>query len=120
MWMQKNINKRLIKRAIWSQYVYEIEAEEKVDKMTNELLTKNAEALKMGTIKTAEASERGIVEIETLQFTNKSLIDTLDEVLRIQTEGRAKRQAAESELVRLEGELKDKLLEVRNTLPSEE
>lgn len=97
-----------------------IEAEEKVDKMTNELLTKNAEALKMGTIKTAEASERGIVEIETLQFTNKSLIDTLDEVLRIQTEGRAKRQAAESELVRLEGELKDKLLEVRNTLPSEE
>ncbi len=93
-----------------------IKAEETVDKMTNELLKKNAEALKQGTIKTAEASERGIVEIETLQFTNKSLIDTLDEVLRIQTEGKKKRQAAEVELVKLENELKAKLLEVRHNM----
>ncbi|MBQ4252726.1 MAG: toxic anion resistance protein, partial [Erysipelotrichaceae bacterium] len=65
-----------------------INAEKAVDQMTNELLKKNAEALKQGTIATAEASEKGIVELETLQFTNKSLIETLDEVLKIQTEGR--------------------------------
>ena len=65
-------------------------AEVAVDKMTNELLKKNAEALKQGTIETAEASERSIVEIETLQYTNKSLIETLDEVLRIQATGREK------------------------------
>ena len=67
-----------------------IDAEAAVDKMTNELLKKNAEALKQGTIETAEASERSIVEIETLQYTNKSLIETLDEVLRIQATGREK------------------------------
>lgn len=90
-----------------------IDAEAAVDKMTNELLKKNAEALKQGTIATAEASERSIVEIETLQYTNKSLIDTLDEVLKIQTEGRQKRNAAEVELRKLENELKEKLLEVK-------
>lgn len=90
-----------------------IDAEAAVDKMTNDLLKKNADALKQGTIATAEASERSIVEIETLQYTNKSLIDTLDDVLKIQTEGRAKRTAAEVELRKLENELKDKLLEIK-------
>ncbi len=90
-----------------------INAEKAVDQMTNELLKKNAEALKQGTIATAEASEKGIVELETLQFTNKSLIETLDEVLKIQTEGRQKRTAAEVELRKLEAELREKLLEVR-------
>ena len=90
-----------------------IDAEAAVDKMTNELLKKNAEALKQGTIATAQASERSIVEIETLQYTNKSLIDTLDEVLKIQTEGRQKRNAAEVELRKLENELKEKLLEIK-------
>ncbi|MBO4218105.1 MAG: toxic anion resistance protein [Erysipelotrichaceae bacterium] len=91
-----------------------IEAEKAVDAMTNELLKKNAEALKQGTIATAEASEKGIVELETLQFTNKSLIETLDEVLKIQTEGRERRAAAEVELRKLETELRNKLLEVKN------
>lgn len=90
-----------------------IKAEEEVNEVTNSLLKKNAEALQQATIKTAEASEAGIVEIETLQTTNQSLIDTLDEVLRIQTEGRAKRQAAEAELVKLENELREKLVEVK-------
>ncbi|MGN1398421.1 MAG: toxic anion resistance protein [Erysipelotrichaceae bacterium] len=90
-----------------------IDAEAAVDKMTNDLLKKNAEALKQGTIETAKASERSIVEIETLQQTNKALIDTLDEVLKIQTEGREKRNAAEIELRKLENELKEKLLEIK-------
>ena len=90
-----------------------IEAEEAVDKVTNELLRKNAEKLKQSTIETAKASERSIVEVETLKFTNQSLIDTLDEVLKIQTEGREKRAAAEVELRKLEDELKAKLLEVK-------
>lgn len=90
-----------------------IDAEAAVDKMTNELLKKNAESLKQGTIETAQASERSIVEIETLQYTNKSLIETLDEVLRIQSDGRARRNAAEIELRKLENELKNKLLEIR-------
>ena len=90
-----------------------IEAEEAVDKVTNEMLKKNAEKLKQSTIDTAKASERSIVEVETLKFTNQSLIDTLDEVLKIQTEGREKRAAAEVELRKLENELKDKLLEVK-------
>ncbi|MBQ1826709.1 MAG: toxic anion resistance protein [Erysipelotrichaceae bacterium] len=89
-----------------------IKAEEAVDKMTNELLKKNAQNLKQSTIETAQASERAIVEIETLQFTNQSLIDTLDEVLKIQSEGREKRNNAEIELRRLEKELKNKLLEI--------
>ena len=90
-----------------------IAAEEAVDKMTNQLLKKNADALKQGTIATAEASERSIVSIETLQYTNKSLIDTLDEVLEIQTNGRQRRQEAEVELRKLENELKNKLLEIK-------
>ena len=90
-----------------------IDAEAAVDKMTNELLKKNAESLKQGTIETAQASERSIVEIETLQYTNRSLIETLDEVLRIQSDGRIRRNAAEIELRKLENELKNKLLEIR-------
>ena len=82
--------------------------------MTNELLRKNSEKLKMGTIETAKESERGIVDIETLQKTNQNLIETLDEVVRIQNEGRAKRRQAEDELGRIEGELKQKLLEVNS------
>jgi len=90
-----------------------IEAERAVTDMTNELLRKNADKLKMATVDTAKASERGIVDIETLQHTNESLISTLDEVLQIQTEGAQKRREAETELRRIEGELKQKLLEVR-------
>ena len=78
-----------------------IDAEAAVDKVTNELLRKNAEKLKQSTIETAKASERAIVEVETLKFTNQSLIDTLDEVLKIQDEGRAKRAAAEVEIRKL-------------------
>ena len=81
--------------------------------MTNDLLKKNADALKTATVETARESERGIVDIETLQHTNESLISTLDEVMRIQEEGRQKRRDAEAELGRMEGELKQKLLELR-------
>lgn len=88
-------------------------AQREVTDMTNELLKKNAATLKMATIETAKESERGIVDIETLRTTNESLISTLDEVMRIQTEGRQKRKEAEIELNRIEGELKNKLLELR-------
>ena len=91
-----------------------MEAQREVSDMTNELLRKNAETLRTGTAEIAQESERGIVDIETLQHTNEQLIGTLDEVLRIQNEGRAKRKAAETELVRIETELKNKLLEIRN------
>ena len=91
-----------------------MEAQREVSDMTNELLRKNAEALRTGTAEIAQESERGIVDIETLQYTNEQLIGTLDEILRIQNEGRAKRKAAETELVRIETELKNKLLEMRN------
>ncbi len=91
-----------------------IKAQREVTNMTNELLRKNAETLKMGTIGAAKESERGIVDIETLKNTNRTLIDTLDEVLKIQTEGREKRRAAEIELGRIEGELKQKLLEINS------
>ena len=91
-----------------------IDAQRAVSDMTNELLKKNAAALKQGTIDAAKESERGIVDIETLQATNKSLIETLDELNKIQTEGRAKRAAAEVELGRIEGELKQKLMELHN------
>lgn len=84
-----------------------------VTNMTNELLRKNAETLKMSTIETAKESERGIVDIETLRITNESLISTLDEVLRIQTEGRQKRKDAEVELKSIEEQLKNKLLNIR-------
>ena len=90
-----------------------MEAQRKVTDATNELLKKNADMLKMATVETARESERGIVDIETLQHTNESLISTLDEVLQIQTEGAQKRAAAEQELRRIEGELKQKLLETR-------
>ena len=88
-------------------------AQSAVTEMTNELLKKNAEALKMGTIATAKEAERSIIDIETLQHTNEQLISSLDEVMNIQREGAAKRKAAEAELGRIEGELKQKLLELR-------
>lgn len=89
------------------------EAQRAVSDMTNELLKKNADRLKTATIEAAKESERGIVDIETLKHTNQSLISTLDEVMKIQTEGRAKREAAEGELRTMENELKAKLLEIR-------
>ena len=89
------------------------DAQKAVTDMTNELLRKNAETLKMSSIETAKQSERGIVDIETLKATNESLISTLDEVMRIQQEGRQKRQEAETELRRIENNLKNKLLEMR-------
>ena len=88
-------------------------AQNAVTEMTNELLKKNADTLKMGTIATAKEAERSVVDIETLQHTNEQLISTLDEVARIQKEGTAKRKAAEAELGRIEGELKQKLMELR-------
>ena len=91
-----------------------MQAERAVTDMTNDLLKKNAEALKMGTIETAKESQRGVVDIETLQQTNKSLIETLDELNKIQSEGRAKRAAAEQELTRIEDELKQKMMEIRS------
>ena len=90
-----------------------MEAQRKVTDLTNDLLKKNADAFKTATVETAKESERGIVDIETLQHTNESLISTLDEVMRIQEEGRQKRRDAEAELGRMEGELKQKLLELR-------
>ena len=91
-----------------------MEAQRAVTDMTNELLKKNADMLKIATVETAKESERGIVDIETLQHTNQQLISTLDEVVQIQADGRQRRQEAEVELRRIEGELKQKLLEVRN------
>ena len=91
-----------------------MQAERAVTDMTNELLKKNADALKMGTLETARESQRGVVDIETLQQTNKSLIETLDELNKIQTEGRAKRAAAQQELTRIEHELKQKMMAIRN------
>ena len=88
-----------------------IASQRAVTDMTNELLRKNAETLKMGTIEAAKESERGIVDLETLKQTNQSLTSTLDEVMKIQEEGRQKRREAEQELGRLEGELKQKLLD---------
>lgn len=87
-------------------------AQREVTDMTNVLLRKNAETLKMATIETAKETERGIVDMETLKATNESLIATLDEVMKIQIEGKEKRRAAEVELNRMEGELKQKLLEI--------
>lgn len=90
-----------------------MEAQREVTDFTNELLAKNAEKLKMATIETAKEAERGIVELETLEHTNRLLIETLDEVKTIHDEGREKRRNAEVELARIESELKAKLLEVR-------
>ena len=89
------------------------EAQRQVTDMTNELLKKNAEKLKLATVEVAQESERGIVDIETLKATNESLITTLDEVMRIQQEGRVKRQEAEVEMLRMENDLKQKLLEIQ-------
>ena len=90
-----------------------MQAQRAVSDLTNELLRKNAEALKQGTVEIAQESERAIVDIETVQYTNEQLIGTLDEVLRIHEEGRQKRLDAESELLRIENELKHKLLEFK-------
>lgn len=90
-----------------------LKAQTAVTNMTNELLKKNAEALKMGTVETAKESERGIIDIETLVQTNQSLIDTINEVMNIQREGHQKRIEAEKTLYRMEGELKEKLLQVK-------
>ena len=87
-------------------------AQREVTDMTNELLRKNAERLKIATIETAKESERGIIEIETLKATNEALISTFDELMQIQAEGRRKRAEAEKEMLRLERELKGKLLAV--------
>ncbi|MEA4999594.1 MAG: toxic anion resistance protein [Candidatus Limiplasma sp.] len=91
-----------------------LRAQSAVTDMTNELLKKNAEKLKMGTIETAREAERGIIDIETLTQTNQSLIDTITEVMKIQDEGRTKRLEAEKQLVVMEGQLKQKLLELRH------
>lgn len=89
------------------------QAQREVTNLTNELLKKNAQTLKMATIETAKESERGIVDIETLKATNEALISTLDEVVKIQDEGRQKRREAEVELGKIEEELKQKLLQIR-------
>lgn len=89
------------------------QAQRQVADLTNELLKKNAEKLKLASVETAKESERGIVDMETLKATNASLISTLDEVMKIQQEGRVKRQEAEAEMQRMENELKQKLLEIR-------
>ena len=90
-----------------------MDAQAAVNALTNELLMKNAETLKEGAISIAEESEKSIVDIETVKYTNEQLIATLDEVLRIQDEGRQKRRAAEAEIGRIEAELKSKLLDIR-------
>lgn len=89
-------------------------AQRAVSDMTNELLKKNAETLKAATIETAKESERGIIDIETLKSTNKTLISTFDEVIKIQDEGRKKRKEAEAELKNIENEMRSKLLEISN------
>ena len=90
-----------------------MKAQRAVTDLTNDLLTKNAEKLHMATVETAKEAERGMVDIETLKHTNKLLIDTMDEVLEIQQQGKEKRRAAEAELATIEGELRAKILEVR-------
>ena len=90
-------------------------AQNEVTELTNQMLKKNAEKLKTATINVAKESERGIVEMETLKYTNEQLINTLDEVLRIQTEGREKRRNAESSLKEIEGELREKLISMRKS-----
>jgi uncharacterized protein YaaN involved in tellurite resistance len=90
-------------------------AQREVSNLTNELLRKNADQLKVSTIESAKEAERGVVDIETLRHTNEQLISTLDEVVRIQREGHEKRVAAEAELAQIEGQLKQKLLEASNS-----
>lgn len=95
-------------------------AQREVSNMTNELLKRNAENLKVATLETARESERGIVDIETLKSTNQTLITTLDEVLKIQEEGREKRRTAEIELQKLESDMRDKLLELSRRKPAQQ
>jgi uncharacterized protein YaaN involved in tellurite resistance len=90
-----------------------MKAQRAVTDLTNNLLTKNAEKLHMATVETAKEAERGMVDIETLKHTNKLLIDTMDEVLQIQQQGKEKRRAAEQELATIEGELRAKIMEMR-------
>ena len=90
------------------------QAQRQVTDLTNELLKKNAETLHLASVETAKEAERGIVDIETLKQTNQQLIQTLDDVMKIQQEGRVKRQAAEADMRRMENELKSKLLEIRH------
>jgi len=91
-----------------------MEAQRRVTDMTNELLKKNMDALKAGTIETAKEAERGIIDVETLKYTNQQLISTLDEVVKIQDEGRVRRRQAETELAQIEGDIRQKLLDIRN------
>ncbi len=96
-------------------------AQKEVSDMTNALLKKNAETLKVATIETAKENERGIVDIETLTQTNQTLISTLDEVMKIQEEGRSRRASAEVELTRIEAEMKSKLIEIsKNSMPKKQ
>ena len=96
-----------------------MQAQRAVTDITNQMLKKNADTLKMGTIETAKEAERGIVDLETLQHTNRSLIETLDEVMLIQNEGRTRRAEAEVELQRMESELRSKMLEIKSTVPKQ-
>ena len=89
------------------------EAQTAVSEMTNELLKRNADKLKQGSVEIAKEAERSIIDIETLQYTNEQLIATLDEVMQIQRDGAVKRKEAEAELRRIEGELKAKLMELK-------
>ena len=89
-----------------------LQQQQAVSKLTNEMLVKNAETLKQGTLGIAEESERAIVDIETLKKTNKDLLDTIEGVIKIHEDGRTKRAAAEVELENIEKELKDKILEI--------
>ena len=91
------------------------QAQRQVTDMTNELLKKNAQRLRMASVETAKEAERGIVDIETLKTTNAELIQTLDDVMKIQADGRAKRLAAEQEMAKMENDLKVKLLQIRNS-----
>lgn len=91
-----------------------MEAQREVSEMTNALLKKNADALKTSTLGVAKESERGIVDMETITYTNQQLVSTLEEVIRIQDEGRTKRRESEAELVRIEAELKQKLLDIND------
>ena len=90
------------------------QAQRQVTDITNALLKQNAEKLHLASVETAKEAERGIVDIETLKQTNAQLITTLDDVMKIQSEGRAKRLAAEAEMLRMENELKGKLLQISN------
>ena len=90
-----------------------VEAQKSVTNLTNDMLQKNSELLKQGSIEIAEESERAIVDVETLQKTNRNIIETLDKVIEIHENGRIKRQEAEQELLNIEKELKDKMIEIK-------